>query len=413
MKILLVHRNFPGQFRYLAPALRKAGHNVAVLTWEGNQNPQPLPHIKYAYEMGPTREITASYTENALNGVAAARVAKALRDKTGEVPDVVFGIINWGETLFLREVWPEARHLGYAEFLYATTGLDTGFDPEMSHSDFLRNLRVVARKAHLLQAAVQADALMAPTKFQASTFPPEVRSKMSVIHDGVDTKRIAPKPDAAFQVPEGPLLRAGDEVLTFVNRTMEPYRGFHTFMRALPQVLASRPNAQVLIVGSETGGYGPVFSKDQTWKEVMLAEVGDRLDLNRVHFLGRVSYEDFLSVLQVGRAHAYLTYPFVLSWSMMEAMSVGAHVVGSATPPVQEIIADGVNGTLVDFFDVDGWARTLTHALAEPEAYEARRAAARQTIVDRYDLKSVCLPKLMDFVLSAGVRAEHGATATA
>ena len=402
MKILLVHRNFPGQFRYLAPALRNAGHQVAVLTWEKNPNPQPLPHVKYAYEMGSTRELTATYAENCRNGAAAAQTAMRLRERTGEVPDVVFGIINWGETLFLREVWPEARHLGYAEFLYATSGLDTGFDPELSRADFSRDLRVVARKAHLIQAAVQADALLAPTRFQASTFPPEIRAKMSVIHDGVDTDRIAPDPAATFQVPGGPLLKAGDEVLTFVNRVMEPYRGFHTFMRALPDVLAARPGAHVLIVGGEGGGYGPVPAHDRSWKDVMMAEVGHRLDLSRVHFLGRVPYDDFLTVLRVGRAHAYLTYPFVLSWSMMEAMSLGAHVIGSATPPVQEVITDGVNGTLVDFFDVAAWSATLTRALAEPERYEGLRRAARAHIVAEYDLRRVCLPKLMDFVLNAG-----------
>jgi len=405
VKILLVHRNFPGQFRYLAPALRRAGHSVAVLTWDKNPNPQPLPHITYAHEMGPTRELGATYAETALNGAAAARAAKGLRDKTGEVPDVVFGIINWGETLFLREVWPEARHLGYAEFLYAPRGLDTGFDPELSRTDFGRDLRVVARKAHLIQAAVQADALMAPTQFQASTFPPEIRAKMSVIHDGVETARIAPDPGAAYQVPGGPLLRAGDEVLTFVNRVMEPYRGFHTFMRALPRVLEARPNAHVLIVGGESGGYGPRPDGGRTWKQVLMAEVGDRLDAGRVHFLGRLPYADFLKVLQVGRAHAYLTYPFVLSWSMVEAMSLGAHVVGSATPPVQEVITDGVNGTLVDFFDVEGWARTLTQALAEPERYAPLRAAARQHIVDHYDLRTVSLPRLMAFVLGEGAPA--------
>lgn len=399
MKILLVHRNFPGQFRYLAPALKNAGHEVAVLTWEKNRNPQPMPHIRYSYEMGPTTALGGTYSENAMNGAAAAQAAKALRDRTGEVPDVVFGIINWGETLFLREVWPEARHLGYAEFLYATSGLDTGFDPEMSRPDFRRDLRVVARKAHLLQAAVQADALLAPTAFQARTFPVELREKMSVIHDGVDTQRIAPDRAATFQVPGGPLLRAGDEVLTFCNRVLEPYRGFHTFMRALPSVLEARPEAHVLMIGGDVGGYGPKPAKDTTWKDVILAEVGDRLDLDRVHFLGRVPYEHFLSVLRVGRAHAYLTYPFVLSWSMLEAMSVGAHVIGSRTAPVEEVLTDGETGTLVDFFDVERWSAVMTDALANPDAYAPRRAAARAHIIEHYDLKKVCLPKLMDFVL--------------
>ena len=401
MRILLVHRNFPGQFRYLAPALRRAGHKVAVLTWEKNPNPQPLPHVTYSYEMGPTRELAATYRENAHNGAAAARTARMVREKSGEVPDVVFGIINWGETLFLREVWPEARHLGYAEFLYATSGLDTGFDPEFSRDSFDSRLRILSRKAHLLQAAVEADALMAPTAWQASTFPPEIRQKMSVIFDGVETGRIAPAEGATYQVPGGPLLRQGDEVITFCNRVLEPYRGFHILMRALPKVLAARPNAQVVLVGGETGGYGPQPA-GTTWKQAMLDEVGERLDLSRVHFVGRIPYADLLDLIRVGRAHVYLTYPFVLSWSMMEAMSLGAYVIASRTPPVEEMIEDGVTGRLVDFFDVDAWAEALIEAMANPEAQAPIRAAARAHIVENYDLKTVCLPRLMRFVETAG-----------
>jgi glycosyltransferase involved in cell wall biosynthesis len=401
VRVLLVHRNFPGQFRHLAPALRRAGHKVAVLTWERNPNPQPLPHVTYAYDMGPTRELGATFVENARNGAAAAQAAQALRARSGEVPDVVFGIINWGETLFLREVWPEARHLGYAEFLYAATGLDTDFDPEFRREDVAARMRVTARRAHLIQAAVQADALMAPTAWQASTFPPEIRAKMRVIHDGVDTDRLAPDPAATFQVPGGPLLKAGDEVITFVNRNLEPYRGFHTFLRALPRVLAARPEAQVVLVGGESGGYGP-RPAEGSWKSHMLRELEGRLDLSRLHFTGRLPYPDLVNLLRVGRVHAYLSYPFVLSWSMLEAMSLGACVIGSATPPVQEVIEDGVTGRLVDFFDTDAWSEALIAALADPEGHAPLRAAARRHIVERYDLARVCLPRLMDFVETAG-----------
>jgi glycosyltransferase involved in cell wall biosynthesis len=314
---------------------------------------------------------------------------------------VVFGIINWGETLFLREVWPEARHLGYAEFLYSSSGLDTGFDPEFRREDFASRVRVTGRKAHLVQAALDADALMAPTEWQASTFPPEIRAKMRVIHDGVDTARLVPDANATFQVPGGPLLRVGDEVVTFVNRNLEPYRGFHTFMRALPAVLAARPEAQVVLVGGEAGGYGP-RPADGSWKAVMLRELAGRLDLSRLHFTGRIPYSDLVNLLRVGRVHAYLSYPFVLSWSMLEAMSLGACVIGSATPPVQEVIEDGVNGRLVDFFDIDGWAEALIAALADPEGHAPLREAARARIVERYDLRAVCLPRLIEFVETAG-----------
>ena len=401
MNILLVHRNFPGQFRYLAPQLIKAGHKVGVLTWEENPNPQPLPHVKYANTLGKMRGIGDTYNEYAKLGASAAQAAWDLRKRTGEVPDVVFGIINWGETLFLKEVWPEARHLGYAEFMYQTRGADTGFDPEFSRNDFAGRVRILGRRAHLMQAALQADALMSPTQWQASTFPPELRQKISVIHDGVDTQRIAPA-ETSFRVPNGPILRSGDEVLTFVNRNLEPYRGYHILMRALPKIMKARPDAHIVMVGGDGPGYGPVPAADKTWKQFMHDEIGDKIDPRRLHYTGRIPYEDLLNLLRIGRAHAYLTYPFVLSWSMMEAMSLGCLVVGSKTAPVEELIAHGETGLLVDFFDVEGWADTLIDTLANPEKYKPLRAAARQHIVDNYDLKTQCLPRLMDFVATAG-----------
>ena len=402
MRILLVHRNFPGQFRYLAPALIKAGHQVAVLTWEGNQNPRVLPTATYAYKIGASKGLAGSYANHAENGAAAALAAHALRQKGDQPPDVVFGSINWGETLYLKEVWPEARHLGYAEFFYGTHGRDTGFDPEFGRDGIEARMRTIARTGHLLLGASRADALLCPTRWQASTFPPEMQSKISVIHDGVDTAAIAPDPGASYQVPGGPLLNVGDEVLTFVNRNLEPYRGYHILMRALPRVMAERPDCQVVMVGGEARGYGAVPAEGKSWKEVVLDEMRGQLDLSRLHFVGRIPYPDLLNLLRVGRAHAYLSYPFVLSWSMLEAMSLGCLVVGSDTPPVAEAIEDGVTGHLVDFFDVAAWAEKLTEVLADPKAQRPIRTAARQHIIDRYDLKTVCLPKLMAFVEKGG-----------
>ena len=397
MRILLVHRNFPGQFRYLAPALARAGHKVGVLTWEGNQNPRVLPTATYAHKMEKAPGLAGFYANHVELGAAAAQAAEGLR-RNGSRPDVVFGSINWGETLYLREVWPKARHLGYAEFLYGPEGRDTGFDPEFSRADLTAKIRTIARTGHLVLAATRADALLSPTHWQASTFPPELQPKISVIHDGVDTARIAPDPAATYQVPGGPLLKAGDEVLTFVNRNLEPYRGYHILMRALPRVMAARPNLQVVMVGAHGSGYGPSPAGDKSWKDIFLDEVKDRLDLSRLHYVGRIPYPDLLNVLRVGRAHAYLTYPFVLSWSMLEAMSLGCCVIGSDTAPVAEAIEDGVTGHLVDFFDVDGWAGKLIEVLSDPQAQDPIRQAARQHILDSYDLKSVCLPKLTAFV---------------
>ncbi len=398
MKILFVHQNFPGQFLHLAPALAERGHQVVALTAEHNKRPSPVPVLRYrtpaehnATGAGKT------YAEMSERGAAVARAALQLTRQKGFEPDVVFGHGGWGETLFLREIWPDARHLTYAEFYYRGRGADTGFDPEFQRGEG-PNLSVVARRAHLLQALVEADAALAPTAWQASTFPEGLRDKISVIHDGIDTDRVKPDPEARLTLPGGQVLTPGDEVLSFVNRNLEPYRGYHIFMRALPEVLKARPKAQVVIVGGEGQSYGPAPGEGQSWKRMFLDEVKDRIDLTRIHFLGNVPYADFLSLMQVTRAHAYLTYPFVLSWSMLEAMSAGALVIGSRTAPVEEVIRDGENGLLVDFFDIDGWSSALIEALSEPEKYAVLRQAARTSIRERYDLKQLCLPRLIDFV---------------
>ena len=404
MKILFVHQNFPGQFLHLAPALAARGHTVLGLTDEGNKRPSPVPVLRYRTPAKPGVEgIAKSYADASERGLAVARAAAQLRREKNFVPDVVFGHGGWGETLFLREVWPEARHLTYAEFYYHARGLDADFDPEFQGVDFGRRLRTTARKTHLMMALAEADVALSPTRWQASTFPEVYRDRITVIHDGIDTNRVRPNPEASLTLPDGKVLKAGDEVVSFVNRNLEPYRGYHTFMRALPDVLKARPEAQIVIVGSDGQSYGP-RPAESTWKEIFLNEVRDRIDLSRVHFVGQLPYAQFIALMQVTRVHAYLTYPFVLSWSVLEAMSAGALVVGSRTAPVEEVIRDGLNGRLVDFFDVAGWSNALTEALALPERDDALRTAARATIVEGYDLKKRCLPALVDFVEGQSAR---------
>jgi glycosyltransferase involved in cell wall biosynthesis len=261
---------------------------------------------------------------------------------------------------------------------------------------------VIARQAHLALSMVQADAALSPTEWQADTVPPELREKITICHDGVDTDALVPNAEARFTLPDGRVLQAGDEVLTYVTRNIEPYRGSHIFFRMLPQVLAARPNAQVVIIGGDGVSYGQA-PPDGTWKDRFMAEIAGTPGLERVHFLGRVPYRDYATLMQVSRAHAYLTIPFVLSWSLLEAMSMGANVIGSRTAPVEEVIRDGVNGRLVDFFDLDGWAEALVDALARPQAFAEYRKAARRTIVENYDLKRLCLPRLVRFVEQGGV----------
>ena len=402
MKILLIHQNFPGQFLHLAPALAARGHHVMALTDEKNQRASPVRVLRYktpgALDLPPM--LGRTYGEMAERGWVAARGCRALRDRHGYAPDLIFGHSGWGETLFLREIWPEAKLLVYAELMYRTRGHDVGFDPEISPGSDEARVGTVARSAHLIQGLVQADAGLSPTQYQAKSFPPELRGKLTVIHDGIDTQKVRPDPQAELALPDGRKLRAGDEVLTYVSRSLEPYRGFHRFMRALPEVLRARPNAQVVLVGADGASYGGLPKDTPSWREKLLAELDGRLDLARIHFLGRVPYSHYLALLQVSRVHCYLTDPFVLSWSLTEAMAAGCYVVGSDTEPVRELVRDGENGRLVPFFDQPALEAALIRGLAgDPEAPRLR-AAARDTIRQGYDLHGHCLPRLIDWVES-------------
>ena len=406
MKILFVHQNFPGQFLNLAPALKARGHDCLALTDFGNNRDSAIPVMKYkhdapAVDAGATR-LGRNYAQMSDRGVTVARAAMQMRTQHNYTPDVIFAHSGWGEPLFLKEVWPEAKLLIYAEFYYRGRGADVGFDTEFTKTSFDQVMIAQGRTTHLGQALLHADAGLSPTHWQASTYPDPLRRMIEVIHDGVNTDVCKPDSGASFTLPTGKAVTAGDEVLTFVNRNLEPYRGYHIFMRALPDVLAARPEAEVVIVGGDEVSYGATPKGEKGWKETILSEVRGRLPMDRVHFVGKVPYDQFVALCQVSRAHAYLTYPFVLSWSMIEAMAAGAHVIGSRTRPVEEVITDGLNGTLVDFFDVPGWSAALTEALANPSAFQPRRDAARATALAHYDLHGRCLPRLIKWVEGFG-----------
>jgi len=405
LKLLFVHQNFPGQFLHLAPEMQRRGHDVRALTSAANKTRSDVPLLHYAHTApevdAKATRLGRNFTTMSDRGVSVARFCQRLRAE-GYVPDVIYGHSGWGETLFLKEVWPEARLLVFAEFYYRGRGADTGFDPEYQVAGFDQVMISQARAAYMAQALAHADRGVSPTEWQASTHPPLLRQHLEVIFDGVDCDRLAPNPAATFTLPDGRILKRGDEVLTFVNRNLEPYRGYHIFLRALPAVLKARPGARVVIVGGDEVSYGAAPKNAKGWKEIFLNEVRDRIDLSRVHFVGKLPYADFTRLMQISRVHAYLTYPFVLSWSMVEAMAAGALVVGSRVAPVEEVIRHGENGLLVDFFDIPAWSDTLIAALADPACFAPLRAAARQSIIDRYDLHGVCLPRLVALVEGLG-----------
>jgi glycosyltransferase involved in cell wall biosynthesis len=406
MRVLFVHQNFPGQYRHLAAAMAaRKGCRVVGL---GQDNTSSIPGItQVRYEPpAPGKTTPHAYlvrTENYIRrGQAVARGAIQLRER-GFRPDLICAHPGWGEGLFLRDVFPDAKMIFYWEYFFHAKGGDIGFDPPGLEVSLDEAARIrVQNTVQLLQLQV-ADWGVSPTHWQQSRYPDWARERISVIHEGIDTAIATPDGPAEITLPDGRVLRPEDEVATYIARNLEPYRGFPQFMRSLPVFQRLRPNAQMVVVGGDSVSYGRAPAKGANWRQVMLREMEGKIDLSRVHFVGRLSYPNLLSLFRLTRGHLYLTYPFVLSWSMLDAMACGAPILASATPPVLEVIEDGVNGRLVDFFSPDAIGEGLAAMVAYPEEQRPIKAAARQHVLKHYDLARVCLPQqiaLLDAVMA-------------
>ncbi|HET6608233.1 MAG TPA: glycosyltransferase family 4 protein [Rhodopila sp.] len=391
MRILFIHQNMPGQFVHLIQHLARDGrHQVACIGRRSDFTPQGVGRVVYILPP-PTIEpnlFVSPLEMAARHGVQVVRACEALI-KNGYRPDLIVAHPGWGESLYLRDVYPDVPLLLYCEFFYRAFGADVNFDPA-DQQDLMANCVTRTRNAHLLLALEAADWGYSPTAWQRAQHPTAFRPRISVAFDGIDTDAAKPDRAATLRLPGGQTLRSGDEVVTYVARGLEPYRGFPTFMRALPEILRRRPNAQIVIAGEDDAFYGKPPPNGGSWREVLQAELS--MDWGRVHFLGRIGRSDYLRLLQVSAAHIYLTVPFVLSWSMLEAMSAGCLVIGSATPPVLEVIEDERNGLLVDFFAPEAIAGRVTEALANPDAFKEIRQNARWTALSGYGL-DLCLPR--------------------
>ncbi|MCX7067516.1 MAG: glycosyltransferase [Methylococcales bacterium] len=405
MRLLFVHQNFPAQFKHLAPALATQ-HEVVAFTMQKNMPAdwQGVRLISYQAVRGSTPTVhpwVGDFETKIIRAEAAFNAAIELRD-SGFSPDLIIAHPAWGESLFLKDVWPKAKLAVYCEFFYHASGADVGFDKEFYATAPADVCRLRLKNLNNFLHFNLVDAGIAPTRWQASTFPKSFRSKITVIHEGIDTTIIAPNEQISLNLngDNGSItLSRDDEIITFISRRLEPYRGYHIFMRALPELLRRRPNARVLIVGDDAVGYGAP-PPNGTWKAIFLNEVIQQLDMNRVHFLGHVPYELLIPLLQLSRVHVYLTYPFVLSWSLLEAMSAGCAIVASDTRPLHEAIRHDETGRLVNFFDTQALTEEVCYLLDNPEKRATLGANARAFAQATYDLKTICLPKQLAWVES-------------
>lgn len=406
MKILFIHQNFPGQFKFLAPALAAdKNHTVVAMTMQqpGINEWQGIRLVPYTASRGTTPAVhpwVSDFETKTIRGEAAFRKALELRSQ-GFTPDIIIAHPGWGESLFLKDVWPKARLGIYCEFFYHAHGADVGFDPEFPSPDPGEVCRLRLKNMNNLLHFERADAGISPTHWQASTFPEPFRKQITVVHDGIDTDAVAPNNQAELTLNSSIRLCCTDEVITFVNRNLEPYRGYHIFMRALPEILSRRPKARILIVGADDVSYGARPPEGTTWKNIFAAEVRGKIsdaDWSRVHFLGAIPYQHFIPLLQLSTVHIYLTYPFVLSWSLLEAMSIGCAIVASNTQPLREAIIHDNTGRLVDFFDIRGLADEICALLDNPAARRQLGEHARTFARENYDLKMSCLPRQLAWV---------------
>jgi len=402
VKALIIRNGTSGRFSPIAEALKARGWSGALINSEAGLpvdgwtnirwNPAPIPRLS------APRPVVL-YDHALRKGLGTAEAAERLKAQ-GFSPDIIIGHPAWGEMLLLDEVFRGVPQIHLGEYYYLSEGGDANFDPEFPSASLAQRASIRGQNAVLAQSYADASAIVAPTAFQASLFPADFRAKTRIIHEGIDTARTTPRRADSITLPGGKQLSAARPYISFVNRRFEPMRGFHVFMRMLPRLQALAPELDIVLVGADEPehAYGVRPTTAACWREAMLAEVGDRLDMARVHFVPPMPYQDLLVLLSNAAAHVYMTYPFVLSWSLLDAMACEALVVASDTAPVRDAITHGRDGLLVDFFDQEGWAETLAAVVRDPEPYRPLRAAARQRVITAFDRQTICMPAWMTLV---------------
>jgi glycosyltransferase involved in cell wall biosynthesis len=380
VKYLFVHQNFPGQYLHIIRhLLTDAANDVVFLTEPNNNNMAGVR--KVVYEMGrkSRTDIHANVRDYELAVHRGERVAEAARKikQLGYTPDVIIGHHGWGEMLDLHDVFPTTPMLGYYEFYYNTEGYDVNFDPEFpmnaNYRSGIRSLNVINHQAFALGQHGQT-----PTRFQHGAYPAWFRPQIKLLPECTRLEICKPDPTAAqrpFSIGDF-TVAPGEKLISFVSRNLEPYRGFHTMMRALPTILGERKDTKVILVGGDDVSYGPKL-QGTNWRSILTKELAGRYDASRVLMPGQLSYETYVSLLQRSDTHVYLTYPFVASWSLREAMASGCAIIGADVEPVQEFITHGKTGLLTPCLDPARLAETALHLLDSPTLAKRLRKAAR------------------------------------
>jgi glycosyltransferase involved in cell wall biosynthesis len=389
MKYLFVHQNFPGQFLHVLRHLAaQKQHELLFITENGTNNLVGVRKMLHTLGRKPTAHAHPHIhdLEQALIRADSVAHSATKLKQLGFEPDIIIGHHGWGEMLHLNDVFPHTPLLGYHEFYYNMEGRDVGFDPEFPmRADMSARMRV--KNMVNLLALSNPGFGQTPTKFQLETYPEWARPNISVLEEGVNLDICKPNPELHQRVVTigGYKIKPTEKLITFVVRDLEPYRGFHKMMRALPKILGERADTRIILVGGDGVSYG-MKPAHGTWREQMLNELSSCMDISRVHFAGRVHYETYIKLLQRSDTHVYLTYPFVASWSLREAMATGCAIVGSDTEPVREFIRHRRTGLLAPFLEHDVIADRILESLEDDELNARIRKGARAWAVKNLDM---------------------------
>ena len=402
MRVLITHTNFPAQFRHIAEYLGRSKENQVVFATRNPRIEWTIPGVTKAVFSPDSKTeslphpLAKMHDDNLRNATAMTCLCGNLK-QGGFTPDVILGHSGWGQTMFLRDVYPDTPFIGYFEWYYGADSAEFTFGDRCY--DTLDRARLRIRNTPLLHDLTACQAGVTPTAWQHAQFPPEFRSKIVQAHDGINTRYFTPAKGGRLPIDDLALpnvdLTGARELVTYCSRGLEPYRGFPSFYESLPAILEARPDCHVLIVGDDRVCYSPLLPDNESYKDHMCRKV--RVDESRVHFTGPLPYGRYKQVLQASSAHVYLSWPFVLSWSLLEAMSCGCLIVGSDTEPVREVLRHNENGLLTNFHSPAEIAETTIDALSRQEEYSVLRKNARQTILDTYCL-SKCLPVHLDLL---------------